>query len=205
MRTALRSRLNSAAAIVFALAAVATGAGCGYHFAASGDNLPRNARTIYVARFANRTRTTGVNDQFMPYLKDEIALHKRLVLVDSPAGADLELSGSVTYVNALPTAFNSVIEPTIYSQGMSVSAQLMDLRTHKVLWSTHGVSNTQHDPVVSQSVVTTTPTFLQQNLRSPDIAKLTDIQTAQTQTYAAQQTMMEKVSQNLYASMAEGF
>jgi hypothetical protein len=205
VRTALRSRLNSAAAIVFALAAVATGAGCGYHFAASGDNLPRNARTIYVARFANRTRTTGVNDQFMPYLKDEIALHKRLVLVDSPAGADLELSGSVTYVNALPTAFNSVIEPTIYSQGMSVSAQLMDLRTHKVLWSTHGVSNVQHDPVVSQSVVTTTPTFLQQNLLANDLANMTDIQVAQAEKSVTHEQVMQRIAQNLYSSMSDGF
>ncbi len=205
MRIALLSRLNSAAAIVFALGAVATAAGCGYHFAASGDNLPRNAHTIYVARFTNRTRTTGVNDQFMPYLKDEIALHRRLILVDSPAGADLELSGTINYIAALPTAFNSASEPTIYSQGMSVSAQLLDLRTHKVLWNTHGVNNAQHDPVVSQSVVSTTPTFLQQNLRGQDVAKLTDIQTAQTQTQAAQTTMMEKIAQNLYASMAEGF
>ncbi len=192
------SRLLTAA---IALAA----AGCGYHFAAAGDNLPRNAQTIYVARFGNHTRNTGVNDEFMRYLKDEVALHKRLKLVDSPVRADLQLSGDVNYVNAIPTAFNSVTEPTIYSQGMSVSAQLLDLHTHNVLWSSHGISNTQHDPVVAQSVVVTTPTFLRQNLRGQDIAKLPDIQVAQTQTAAARDLMMTRVAQNLYASMAEGF
>lgn len=198
-----RSRLSRFA--VAALAGSALLAGCGYHFAASGDNLPRGARTIYVARFTNKTRETGVNDEFMRYMKDEIAMHKRLEVVDSPAGADLQLSGAVNYVSALPTAFNSATEPTIYNQGMSVGAQLMDLRTHRVLWSSHGVSNTERAPAVSQSVVSTSPTFLQQNLRAADIARLPDIQTAETQTSAGRDLMMQRVAQNLYASMAEGF
>jgi len=67
--------------------------GCGYHFASSGDALPPSAETIYVSRFTNNTRITGANDELMRYIKDEIALHSRLKVVDSPATADLELSG----------------------------------------------------------------------------------------------------------------
>jgi hypothetical protein len=53
--------------------------------------------------------------------------------------------------------------------------------------------------------VTTTPTFLQQNLRTEDIAGLTDIQTAQAETSAYRDVMMQRLAQNLYAQMAEGF
>ena len=67
--------------------------GCGYHFASSGDALPPSAQTIYVARFGNATRLTGINDELMRYIKDEIAMHRRLKLVDSPDEADLQLSG----------------------------------------------------------------------------------------------------------------
>ena len=75
--------------------------GCGYHFAASGDALPQGANTIYVSLFTNSTRVTGLNDELMRYVKDEIALHRRLKVVDSPAGADLELSGDVRFVYQL--------------------------------------------------------------------------------------------------------
>ena len=76
------------------LAVMLLASGCGYHFGASGTNLPANAQTIYVERFDNHTRQTGLNDEFMVYMKDEIASHKRLSIVDSPANADLELDGA---------------------------------------------------------------------------------------------------------------
>ncbi|HVN28231.1 MAG TPA: hypothetical protein VMT64_07075, partial [Candidatus Binataceae bacterium] len=60
-------------------------AGCGYHFASSGEALPSTAKTIYVDKFSNKTRFTGLNDQLMRYVKDEIAVHDRLQVVDSPS------------------------------------------------------------------------------------------------------------------------
>jgi len=178
---------------------------CGYHFAASGSNLPSGAETIYVARFTNRTRSTGINDVFMRYLKDEIALHHRLRLVDSPSDADLQLNGEILAITPIPSSFNSVLEPTIYNQSITVSAQLKDLRTNKLIWSTSSMGNLQHDPVVAQAVVPTLPTFVQGNLRGSDVAKMQDMQVATTQGALGQDTMMQNVAKNLYASMAEGF
>jgi len=179
--------------------------GCGYHFGASGSNLPSGAETIYVARFTNRTRQTGLNDVFMRYLDDEIAMHRRLRLVDSPAEADLELSGEILAVTLLPSSFNSVLEPTIYNQSMTVAAQLKDLRNNRVIWSVSSMGNLQHNPVVAQAVVPTLPTFVQGNLRGSDVAKMTDMQVASSQGALGRETMMQNVAKNLYASMAEGF
>lgn len=189
---------------LLALLAMALG-GCGYHFGASGSNLPSGAETIYVARFTNHTRQTGINDVFMRYLDDEIAMHRRLRLVDSPAEADLELSGEILAITPLPSSFNSVLEPTIYSRSMTVAAQLKDLRNNRVIWSVSSLGNLQHEPVVAQAVVPTLPTFVQGNLRGSDVAKMTDIQVASTQGALGQDTMMQNVAQNLYASMTEGF
>ena len=202
MRPRPSSRVLRAALAVWAMLAIA---GCGYHFAASGSNLPSGAQTIYVARFTNRTRSTGINDVFMRYLKDEIALHHRLQLVDSASEADLELSGEILAITPIPSSFNSVLEPTIYNQSLTVSAQLRDLRTNKLIWSTSSMGNLQHVPVVAQAVVPTLPTFVQGNLRGSDVAKMQDMQVATTQTAAGQDTMMQNVAKNLYASMAEGF
>jgi Lipopolysaccharide-assembly len=179
--------------------------GCGYHFAASGDALPSSAQTIYVARFGNLTRVTGVNDEVMRYIKDEIDLRHRLKIVDSPDSADLELSGTVRFVNYTPTNFNSALEPTQYTQSVVLSASLRDMHAKKTIWTSNNIGSGEHTPVVPQTTVTTTPTFLQQNLRSSDIAGLTDIQTAQSETTAYRDVMMQRLAQNLYAQMADGF
>ncbi len=184
---------------------IAALSGCGYHFAGSGDALPSAAQTIYVEQFNNRTRFTGLNDEFSRYVKDEIALHRRLKVVDSPSDADLELSGDIKYAASSPVNFNSVLEPTIYNQTLEVAAMLKDTHSKKTIWTTRNVGNTQHAPVVAQTVVTTTPTYLQQNLRAGDIANMTDIQVAQSMTSASRDVMMQTVAKNLYAEMAEGF
>jgi Lipopolysaccharide-assembly len=179
--------------------------GCGYRFGASGTNLPATAKTIYVRPFGNNTAITGLNDIFMRYLKDEIAQHKRLELVQNARDADLVLSGSLITTIVDPTAFNPVNEPTIYNKALVVRAALRDTRTNKVIWSTAGLSDTESFPVVAQSVVTTTPAFLEQNLRSKDIAAMTDIQVAQTQDDASRNLMMTNLVKLLYDSMASGF
>lgn len=191
--------------LAIALAAGLLFSGCGYHFASSGDALPPSAETIYVSRFSNNTRLTGINDELMRYIKDEIAMHRRLKVVDSPDAADLELSGEVKLATQTPINFNSALEPTQYNQNMVVSATLRDVRAKKTIWSAHNVSAGDHAPVVPQSTVITTPTFLQQNLRGNDIAGLTDIQTAQSETTASRDVLMQRLAQNLYSDMAEGF
>jgi outer membrane lipopolysaccharide assembly protein LptE/RlpB len=179
--------------------------GCGYHFAAEGSGLPPKAKTIYVEKFSNRTRLTGINDQLMRYIKDEIANHKRLELVDSAHQADLVLTGEVTYIESLPAAANAVGEPILYSETLSATATLTDAHTHKVIWRTNGITGQDQYAVVPQSVVTTSPEFLQQNLRSQDIARLPDMQLAETQQYFSTEQMLDQLAQNLYVSMSEGF
>ncbi len=198
-----RRAFGRVAALGMALAIGA--AGCGYHFAAEGSGLPSDAKTIYVERFGNRTRVTGINDVFMRYLADEISNHKRLQIVDSRQNADLVLSGDITFDDSLPIAFNAAAEPTLYTGSISAQAALIDEHTRKVIWSSRDISASQNFPVVAGAAITTSPYFLQQNLRSQDIAQMPDIQVAQTQAATAQNQEMEFLAQNLYNSMSEGF
>ncbi len=189
-----------------ALAAIAiVASGCGYHFAAEGSGLPPQAKTIYVEKFGNRTRQTGINDEFMRFVEDEIANHKRLELVDSASAADLVLSGNIVYTDSLPVSFNSASEPTIYTQTISADASLIDAHDRKIIWATRGISSSQQSPAVGEAVVTTSPYFVRQNLRSRDIASMTDIQVAQTQQASSKQQAMQTLAQVLYSSMSEGF
>lgn len=179
--------------------------GCGYHFEAEGSGLPPQAKTIYVEKFTNRTRVTGLNDQFMRYLDDEIDSRKRLELVDSAAQADLILSGMIAFSESSPVSFNTASEPTIYAKSVTADATLTDAHSHKVVWASRGLSGSQQFATVAQSLVTTSPYFLQQNLRSQDIAQMTNIQVQQSQEAASDDIIMQQLAQNLYASMSEGF
>ena len=188
-----------------ALALLVSISGCGYHFAAEGSGLPPQAKTIYVEKFTNHSRYKGLDDQFDRYLKDEIAQHKRLQLVDDPGQADLVLTGEFSYITSLAAAANAVSEPIEYTQTLTANAQLTDRQTKKVIWRSTGISATDTYATVSSAVVTTSPEFLQGNLRSRDIANLPDMQLARTQSYSSQGQNLENLAQSVYVSMSEGF
>lgn len=179
-------------------------AGCGYTFS-SADSLPPRAHTIYVAKFGNVTSVTGIQDVFMRYMKDEIARHDRLRLVDDPNIADLELTGTIAGAEPFPAALNAVGEPTIYNLNLQVNATLFDKKTNKVLWNGQNITSQQQYAVVPQAVLVTSPQFLRHNFRSSDISQLTDSQTQITQGGVARQEAMTQVAQNVYAGMASGF
>jgi hypothetical protein len=184
---------------------IAAISGCGYHFGAEGSGLPPQAKTIYVEKFSNRSRYTGVNDQFMLCMKDEIARHKRLQLVDDPSQADLVLNGELRYITTLAVATNAVSEPIEYTQTFYADAQLTDRHTRQVVWKSTGLAANDSYATVASAVVTTSPEFLQQNLRSQDIANLPDIQLAKTQSDFTQQQNLQNLAQSVYVSMSEGF
>jgi outer membrane lipopolysaccharide assembly protein LptE/RlpB len=187
------------------VALIATIAGCGYHFGAEGSGLPPQAKTIYVERFANHSRFNGMDDQFIRYMKDEIAQHKRLELVDDRAQADLVLSGELVYITTLAVATNAVSEPIEYTETIRANAELTDQHTKQVVWRSTGIAANNSYAMVSSAVVTTSPEFLQQNLRAQDIAKLPDIQLAKTQSDFSQQQNMQDLAQSVYVLMSEGF
>jgi hypothetical protein len=188
-----------------ALIAATLAGGCGYQFGAQGSALPAQAKTIYVEKFDNHTRYNGLDDQFMRYLKDEIADRKRLELVDAPEQADLMLTGEVVTLQSLPLATNAVSEPITYTESLGANATLTDTHTHQVIWQSNGINAGEQVPVVAGAVITTSPEFLQQNLRAQDIGNLPDMQLARTQTSFSRDELMQQVAQNLYASMSEGF
>ncbi len=179
--------------------------GCGYSFAASGSGLPKDATTIYVAKFKNDTRFTGLDEEFMRHMKDEIAIHKRLELVNDAQGADLTLSGDITGVIPVPSGYNSAAEPTTYLYNMSVSAELVDDRTGAVIWSSPGIFRQEQFGNVFQGVVTTSPEFQQENLRANNLANMPDIQVARTQQAYAKGETMDAIAHDIYSYMSEGF
>jgi hypothetical protein len=187
-----------------ALGAVLISACASQRFADNGGSLPSSAKTIYVARFVNLTHVPGINDEFMPELKDAISSRGRLTVVDDPSDADLLLSGTILFTAESPAALSGVYEPLSYGNSIVVSAALKDRRTGKVIWRTSGISGSAQAPAVAQAVVPTAPQFLKQNLRGRDLVRMTDMQVGATQETVARSQMMQQVASELYADMAWG-
>jgi hypothetical protein len=177
--------------------------GCSIRFAANGT-LPASAKTVCVDRFENHTRVPGVNDQFTLMLKEQISQRDRLVVVDDKNDADLILSGAVNYYGTYGKTSNSVAEPLDYADTLSVSAQLVDRKSGKMLWSTRGISSSVTVPVVTQAIIPTTPEFLHQNLRGQDLLNMPDIQVAATQQATGLNQLMAQEASELYTEMAWG-
>ena len=97
-----------------------------------------------------------------------------------------------------------VSEPLSYGNTMIVAATLTDRRTNAVIWSTRSISGSSQASVVAQAIVPTTPQFLKQNLRGPDILKMTDMQVAATQETVAKGQMMQQIASEVYADMSWG-
>jgi hypothetical protein len=178
--------------------------GCALHFADNGSALPSSAKTVYVARFENMTYVSGINDEFMRYMKDAISSRGRLVVVDDPAQADLLLTGKVLYAATGPGSLNGVSEPLSYGNTILVAATLTDRRTNTQIWRTNGISATSQASVVAQAIVPTTPQFLKQNLRGPQLLQMSDMQVAATQEAVAKGNMMQQIASELYADMSWG-
>jgi hypothetical protein len=178
--------------------------GCSLHFADNGTALPSSDKTIYVETFENQTYVSGINDQFMRYMKDTISQRGRLVVVDDRAQADLLLTGKIIYTVTQPGSLSGVSEPLSYGNTMLVAATLTDRRTTKVLWSTRGIGGSSQASVVAQAIVPTTPQFLKQNLRGNDILNMTDMQVAATQQAVARGNMMQQAASEIYVDMTWG-
>ena len=93
--------------------------------------------------------------------------------------------------------------PTAYP--ITIPGKLVDILVNKTIFSTHNLGSLTHTPIVAQNVTITTPTFLQQNLRSENYDHMTDLQTAQSQTEMTQDQMLQRLAAALYTEMAEGF
>lgn len=178
--------------------------GCALHFADNGSALPSSAKTIYVAPFENLTYVSGINDQFMRYMKDSISSRGRLTVVDNPADADLLLSGKIIYVGSSPASLSGVSEPLSYGNTIMVAATLTNRRTNAIVWRTRGISASSQASIVAQAIVPTTPQFLSQNLRGAQLLKMSDMQVAATQEAVAKGQMMQQIASELYTDMAWG-
>ncbi len=115
------------------LAAVAA-AGCGYALAGRGSFLPAYIQTIGVPLFVNRTTVFDIEELLTQRVRAEFIGRGRYKVLPTDTGGDAVLTGEITSIALVPSAFNDQQQATRYLVVVTLRAELREAKENKVLW-----------------------------------------------------------------------
>jgi len=125
---------NRPIAIVLLLASLAS-AGCGYALAGHGSFLPDYVRIIGIPLFVNQTSYFDIAQILTDKARTEFIGRGHYQIVPESAGADAVLSGTITGISVVPTAFSSQNQASRYTITVTANVELRDSQRNTVLWS----------------------------------------------------------------------
>jgi hypothetical protein len=129
MRTALRTL-----SVLCLLSGGALVSGCGYTLAGRGSALPASIRSIGIPIFTNRTSVFNLETTLTTKVRTEFIGRGKYKIVPTATGVDSLLTGEVTSVSIVPSAFNSAQLASRYAITMTARVELRDTRDDMVLW-----------------------------------------------------------------------
>jgi len=126
----VRQTIATAAVI---LAACLSGS-CGYALAGRGSFLPASIQTIGIPNFGNRTPYLSVEQVLTQRVRTEFIGRGKYKVLPTDTGVDAVLKADITNLAMLPSSFDEEQQANQYVVTVSVSAQLVESGTQKVLW-----------------------------------------------------------------------
>jgi hypothetical protein len=192
------------AAITSLVLSVAVG-GCGYQFGGGGSLLPKDARTIFVEPFINRTREVGIDKELTTAVRGELYRRGDLQLVDQSEQADVILTGVVRSFDSHVTSINKYDETLQMETLMVLDINLRRREPNEILWRGPGIRLSQTLAGSRAAVVTTSSQFRTGTLNADDVSRLTDIQLTETQKSDAWEQLMARFARELFQRLTEIF
>jgi len=115
---------------------------CGYHLVGTTSFLPEDIQTLYVETFQNQTKWVDMDQRLMEALTLEWVRRGRLRLVDSPAKADVVLTGVIQRLAVIPVSYDDQGRANEYQMSLQTQVQLEDVRgaDEEVLWEDRAFS-----------------------------------------------------------------
>jgi hypothetical protein len=107
---------------------------CGYALAGRGSALPSSVRTIGIPMFTNRTSVFNLETTLTTKVRAEFIGRGKYVIVPTASGVDSVLTGEVTSVSIVPSAFNAQQLASRYAITMSARVELRNTKDDLVLW-----------------------------------------------------------------------
>ncbi len=129
--------MTRAAVLAAALtAALAAGAGCGYHVAGRANTLPESIRTIAIPAFANETTRYRLTSQLPQAIGREFISRTRYRVVAEPGQAEAVLTGTVTRYHYYASTYDPETQRASGAQvSVILDVTLQDRATGAVLFS----------------------------------------------------------------------
>jgi hypothetical protein len=108
--------------------------GCGYALAGRGSALPASVRTIGIPMFTNRTSVFNLETTLTTKVRGEFIGRGKYEIVPTASGVDSVLTGEVTAVSIVPSAFNAQQLASRYAITMTARVELRSTKDDMVLW-----------------------------------------------------------------------
>ena len=178
---------------------------CGYGWVGEGTFLPKDAKTIYVEPFINRSRDVGLEKELTSALRSEFYRRSRLTVVDRSDLADVILSGVVRSMDSNVASVNRNDEVLQYESTLTLDVGLRRREPNEILWRGQGVRLTELYAGSRAAVVTTSSEFRSSTLNSSDVRRMTDIQLTDNEKRDARSRLMGQFAKELHQRILEMF
>ena len=122
------------------VASTLTTAACGYALAGQGNFLPANIRTIGVPTFTNQTSYFDIAQISTDKVRTEFIGRGKYKVVPEATGADAVLTGVITGISIVPSAFGANQQASRYVITMTANIELRDPQKNVVLWSNPNIA-----------------------------------------------------------------
>lgn len=179
--------------------------GCGYQFVGESSLLPKDARTIYVEPFINRSRDVGIEKELTTAIRAEFYRRGEIRVVDTPEQADVILSGVIRSLETPVATVNREDEVLQYEAVMILDAMVRRREPDQILWRGQAIRLNQVYAGSRASVVTTSSEFRTGTLNVTDVRRMTDIQLTEAERRAIRSQLMDQFATELRQRIVESF
>jgi len=204
----VRSKFNSRIALKAVILVLWVGqiaSGCGYQFVGNGALLPKDARTVFVESFVNRSRDVGIEKEIATALRSEFYRRGPLRIVDQFDLADLILTGVVRPVENNVASVNGRDEALQYNSVIIIDVTLRQRESNNVIWRGDAMRLSELYAGSRAAVVTTSSDFRTGTLNAADVGRLTDVQLTEFERRDSRRQLMEQFAKEVYQRLMEMF
>lgn len=148
------------------LLALVVSSACGYSLAGRGAFLPPHIKVIGVPLFTNNTSVFDAERRITERVRSELSGRGRYRVVPSQEGADAVLSGEISSINIVPSAFNEQRQAIRYTIVLVAKIEFRDQKDGKVIWSNPAMQFREDYPITG--TVTDPNAFFGQDVNALD-------------------------------------
>jgi hypothetical protein len=136
---------------------------------------------VSVGKFTNESREFGLDSRLRFAFEKEIFRRGILKVAENPASGEATLGGTIRAFSSYPVAFDTDDEAVRYEAELTIDVTLVRQSDGVILWKASGLQAIEEYSVVQALVVPSSSQFQKGTLDLDDLAKLTDIQLAETE------------------------